>query len=193
MNTQTVDPSTLDQAVNPALAELKDIIVPDPIGAWPWALGYWLVLIMLIAILIVTLGWLRKRAKYLAPKKAAKKLFTTLDRQAVNYASEVNSLLKRTALSYLDRNEIAKLDGDAWAVWLDNSLPVNKRERIGPLLAKRHRAIPLTVDEANELHELAHAWFSSKTKLAAPIKSHETKVISVMSTSITTKIPEEQC
>lgn len=69
MNTQTVNPATLDQ-VNPTiLAELKDIIVPDPIGAWPWAIGYWLVLVLVIALITLLAIWLRKRARDLAPKK----------------------------------------------------------------------------------------------------------------------------
>ena len=41
-------PST---APNPALAQLQDIIHPEPIGAWPWAIGYWLVLALVIALI----------------------------------------------------------------------------------------------------------------------------------------------
>lgn len=162
-------------AVNPALADLKDIIAPDPIGHWPWAIGYWLVLTSVIVILIAVLVWLRKRAKYLAPKKAAKQLFVKLDRQSANYPFEVNNLLKRTALSYLPREAIAKLDGRAWADWLDAQLAEDQRGRIGPLLDKRHQGCPLTSDEAAQLHRLAHAWFSAKTPLSAPVKSAQTR------------------
>lgn len=158
-------PST---APNPALAELQDIIHPDPIGAWPWAIGYWLVLALVITLITLLVIWLRKRARDLAPKKAAKQLLSQLDRQAPSYVSEVNSVLKRTAMSYLSREAIASLDGKAWATWLDNYLPEHKRQRIGPLLAKRHQPTPLTLAEANELHELAQAWLASKAKLSAP-------------------------
>lgn len=172
MNTQTVNPATLDQ-VNPTiLAELKDIIVPDPIGAWPWAIGYWLVLALVIALITLLAIWLRKRARDLAPKKAAKQLLNRLDRQAPSYVSDVNSVLKRTAMSYLSREAIAPLDGEAWATWLDSYLPEHKRQRIGPLLAKRHQPTPLTLAEANELHQLAQAWLASKTKLSAPEPTH---------------------
>ena len=158
-------PST---ASNPALAQLQDIIHPDPIGAWPWAIGYWLVLALVIALITLLVIWLRKRARDLAPKKAAKQLLNQLDRQATSYASDVNSLLKRTAMSYLSREAIASLDGEAWAAWLDSYLPEHKRQRIGPLLAKRHQATPLTLAEANELHQLTQAWLASKAKLSAP-------------------------
>ncbi|MGW7677304.1 DUF4381 domain-containing protein [Shewanella sp. S23-S33] len=158
-------PST---APNPALAQLQDIIHPEPIGAWPWAIGYWLVLALVIALITLLVIWLRKRARYLAPKKAAKQLLNQLDKQATSYASDVNSLLKRTAMSYLSREAIASLDGEAWAAWLDSYLPEHKRQRIGALLAKRHQASPLTLAEANELHQLTQAWLASKAKLSAP-------------------------
>lgn len=158
-------PST---APNPALAQLQDIIHPEPIGAWPWAIGYWLVLALVIALITLLVIWLRKRARYFAPKKAAKQLLNQLDRQATSYASDVNSLLKRTAMSYLSREAIASLDGEAWAAWLDSYLPAPKRQRIGALLAKRHQASPLTLAEANDLHQLAQAWLASKAKLSAP-------------------------
>ncbi|MCU7961377.1 MULTISPECIES: DUF4381 domain-containing protein [unclassified Shewanella] len=158
-------PST---ASNPALAQLQDIIHPDPIGAWPWAIGYWLVLALVIALITLLVIWLRKRARDLAPKKAAKQLLNQLDKQATSYASDVNSILKRTAMSYLSREAIASLDGEAWAAWLDSYLPEHKRQRISPLLAKRHQATPLTLAEANELHQLAQAWLASKAKLSAP-------------------------
>ncbi|MFP8844580.1 DUF4381 domain-containing protein [Shewanella baltica] len=155
-------------APNPALADLQDIIHPDPIGAWPWAIGYWLVLGLVIALITLLVIWLRKRARDFAPKKAAKQLLNQLDRQAPSYVSDVNSLLKRTAMSYLSREAIASLDGEAWATWLDSYLPAPKRQRIGHLLAKRHQPTPLTLAEANELHELAQAWLASKVKLSAP-------------------------
>lgn len=153
---------------NPALADLQDIIHPDPIGAWPWAIGYWLVLGLVIALITLLVIWLRKRARDFAPKKAAKQLLNQLDKQAPSYVSDVNSLLKRTAMSYLSRDAIASLDGEAWATWLDSYLPAPKRQRIGHLLAKRHQPTPLTLAEANELHELAKAWLASKVKLSAP-------------------------
>ncbi|WP_198780412.1 DUF4381 domain-containing protein [Shewanella putrefaciens] len=162
-------PST---ASNPALAQLQDIIHPDPIGAWPWAIGYWLVLALVIALITLLVIWLRKRARDFAPKKAAKQLLNQLDRQATSYASDVNSLLKRTAMSYLSREAIASLDGEAWAAWLDSYLPEHKRQHIGPLLAKRHQATPLTLAEANELHQLTQAWLASKAKLSAPEPTH---------------------
>ena len=155
-------------APNPALAQLQDIIHPEPIGAWPWAIGYWLVLALVIALITLLVIWLRQRARDLAPKKAAKQLLNQLDKQATSYASDINSLLKRTAVSYLSREAIASLDGEAWAAWLDSYLPEHKRQRIGPLLAKRHQATPLTLAEANELHQLAQAWLASKAKLSAP-------------------------
>ncbi len=154
---------------NPALADLKDIIPPDPIGAWPWAIGYWLVLAILLGLIVFGIIYFIKRAKYLAPKKTAITLLTQLDSTASNYPSEVNSLLKRTALSYLPREVIAGLDGAKWANWLDSHLPQAQRGRIGALLDKRHQAAPLTIEEAKELQQLALSWLKAKAKFNTPI------------------------
>ncbi|WP_131525282.1 DUF4381 domain-containing protein [Shewanella sp. ISTPL2] len=183
-------PST---APNPALAQLQDIIHPEPIGAWPWAIGYWLVLALVIALITLLVIWLRKRARDLAPKKAAKQLLNQLDKQATSYASDVNSLLKRTAMSYLNREAIASLDGEAWAAWLDSYLPEHKRQRIGPLLAKRHQATPLTLAEANELHQLAQAWLASKAKLSAPESTLDQAKSKVLIQPADTQQAEAQC
>ena len=183
-------PST---APNPALAQLQDIIHPEPIGAWPWAIGYWLVLALVIALITLLVIWLRKRARDLAPKKAAKQLLNQLDRQATSYASDVNSLLKRTAMSYLSREAIASLDGEAWAAWLDSYLPEHKRQHIGPLLAKRHQATPLTLAEANELHQLAQAWLASKAKLSAPESTLDQAKSKVLTQPADTQQAEAQC
>ncbi|MCT8868084.1 MULTISPECIES: DUF4381 domain-containing protein [Shewanella] len=197
MNPQTLPPAS-DKAVtpNPMLADLQDIIIPDPIGAWPWAVGYWLVLAILLVLIISAILWLKKRAAYLAPKKAAQGLFAVLDPNSSQYASEVNQLLKRTALSYLPREEIAKLDGPAWATWLDSHLPAKQRGRIGPLLGKRHQAKPLSADEARELQALARSWFASKAKLSAPIMHAATNPNPATSAALTpapAKPAEEQC
>lgn len=197
MNPQTLNPA-LDKAAtpNPALADLQDIILPDPIGAWPWAIGYWLALAILLVLLIAAILWLKKRAADLAPKKAAKGLFAALDPHSSQYPSDVNQLLKRTALSYLPREVIAKLDGPAWATWLDSHLPAKQRGRIGPLLDKRHQAKPLSAEETLELQALARSWFASKAKLSAPIMHSATNQNPTSSAAVTptpAKPAEEQC
>nr|WP_283105355.1 DUF4381 domain-containing protein [Shewanella seohaensis] len=181
---------------NPALADLQDIILPDPIGAWPWAIGYWLALAILLVLLIAAILWLKKRAAYLAPKKAAQGLFAALDPHSSQYPSDVNQLLKRTALSYFPREVIAKLDGPAWANWLDSHLPTKQRGRIGPLLDKRHQAKPLSAEEAQELQALARSWFASKAKLSAPIMHTAASQNPTSSATVTpapAKPAEEQC
>ncbi|MFG7352341.1 DUF4381 domain-containing protein [Shewanella oncorhynchi] len=183
-------PST---APNPALTQLQDIIHPEPIGAWPWAIGYWLVLALVIALITLLVIWLRKRARDLAPKKAAKQLLNQLDKQAPSYVSDVNSLLKRTAMSYISREAIASLDGEAWAAWLDSYLPEHKRQHIGPLLAKRHQATPLTLAEANELHQLTQAWLASKAKLSAPESTLDQAKSKVLIQPADTQQAEAQC
>lgn len=172
MNANTVTPSPMSSlagAANPALAELKDIVTPEAIGHWPWAIGYWLLLGVLIIACILLLLWLKKRARRLAPRRNAKHLLVQLDIHSATYASEVNSLLKRVAMSYLPRENIAQLDGDAWSSWLDSALPPAHKGKIGPLLASRHRSAPLNASQAQQLAELSKLWLSSSHDLNVPI------------------------
>lgn len=171
MNANTVTPSPMSSptgAANPALAELKDIVTPEAISHWPWAIGYWLLLGVLLIACILLLIWFKKRARHLAPRKNAKHLLAQLDIHSATYVSEVNSLLKRVAMSYLPRESIAQLDGDAWSSWLDSALPAAQHGKIGPLLASRHRAEPLNPSQAQQLAELSKLWLSSNSSFNAP-------------------------
>ncbi|MCE9686823.1 DUF4381 domain-containing protein [Shewanella sp. AS16] len=165
---------------NPALAALQDIKLPEPVPFWPPAPGYWLLLIVSVLALAGLFLWCKRRFQARAAQRAALSLLAALDRHAPDYASRVNGLLKRAALSYLPRTSVASLDGEAWSDWLDSALTQTKRGQLGPLLAKRHRPEPLAEDESLALSELAHTWLKTalpkiKTRASKPAK-HEKSV-----------------
>ncbi|AZG73987.1 DUF4381 domain-containing protein [Shewanella livingstonensis] len=145
-----------------ALAQLHDIVLPEPISAMPIAPGYWII----AAVLIILAIWLGKRLykqhQYHAPRKIALTLLKSYDIKNDNFAAQVNSLLKRTALTYLPREHLAKLNGQAWFDWLDTRLTPGQQHKIGHLLIKRHQASGLDQAEKSQLQYLAKAWLSSK-------------------------------
>ncbi|KTD34074.1 hypothetical protein Lnau_2044 [Legionella nautarum] len=106
------------------LAKLHDIKLPSPIGWWPLAPG-WYLLLVLVLLLIAALSYLARRA-YLngRPKRQALQLLETYKQE---YQHEPNSqvcsmkiseLLRRVALVYFPREEVASLQGDAWLNFL---------------------------------------------------------------------------
>ncbi|WP_144213953.1 DUF4381 domain-containing protein [Shewanella donghaensis] len=148
---------------NPALMQMEDIVLPPPISQFPIAAGYWILLIVIIAaIVILYIKW-RKSTQYHAPRKAALSELKQLDINDKQYASHINTLLKRTALTYLPRQDFAKLDGEQWYTWLERRLPVSDHCVIGTLLAKRYQACGLSAAESQQLFELTNLWLGKKT------------------------------
>ncbi|MGI2001835.1 DUF4381 domain-containing protein [Shewanella frigidimarina] len=145
-----------------ALAQMQDIVLPEPISAVPIAPGYWIIAAILITLAIWLVKRLYKQHQYHAPRKIALTLLDSYDIEDDTFAAQVNSLLKRTALTYLPREHLAKLNGQPWFDWLDTRLASGQQHKIGQLLVKRHQASGLDQTEKNQLKSLAKAWLSNK-------------------------------
>ncbi|WP_372943301.1 DUF4381 domain-containing protein [Shewanella sp.] len=153
-------PITTDVNAGP-LAQLQDIKLPDPISAMPIAPGYWII----AALVIILLAWLSyklyKKYQHHAPRKMALAMLNQYDINDDDFAANVNSLLKRTAMTYLPRQHLAKLNGQPWFDWLDKRLPSKHQQQIGELLIKRHQPSGLSLDDKQQLLLLARAWLTS--------------------------------
>jgi hypothetical protein len=105
------------------LSQLKDIQTPQSIGNRPLAWGWWTIIVVccvLIAIaLIATYLFLKKRKA----KKQALKLLNELnpEQNPTHTVQSINSILKRVVLAYCERDQVANLNGDKWAKWLNNN------------------------------------------------------------------------
>ena len=148
---------------NPALIQMEDIVLPPPISHLPVAPGYWILTALVIIAAVMLIIKRRKSVKYHASRKAAMSQLALLDINDVQFAIHINTLLKRTALSYLPRQDFAKLDGEKWFTWLDLRLPASDKGAIGKLLAKRYQACGLSSAENIQLLALTTHWFNKKT------------------------------
>jgi len=101
---------------------LRDIHLPDPVSAWPPGMGWWL-LPLLLAILaygIYSFIKYRNRQQKIAYKKMARRQLAIItqqykrDNQPIETLRALSTLLRRIALSYLPREEVASLTGEAW-------------------------------------------------------------------------------
>lgn len=99
---------------------LRDIHLPDVPLWWPPALGWWILLIAIIALLLVLprlWRWLRHQSMKKLSHKAFKQIVTDFhqhqdQRQLV---AELSILLRRIMMSYLGRKQIAGQTGNEWA------------------------------------------------------------------------------
>lgn len=115
--------------MNPEQIPLRDLHLPEPIGWWPLAPGWWFlaVVALLGLVLLLRLYW-RRRAGGAARRHALRRLDElTLEfdqhHDAVAFAARLSELLRRTMLAYAPRQEVAGLTGDAWLGWLDRDFP----------------------------------------------------------------------
>ena len=120
-----------------ALDQLQPLILPEPVGFWPPAPGWWLLLILLPA-----LGYGLWRAHTLLPKKAGSETVEPLDplRQAAlvelaqmpkpydgapagAWLQQINGLLKRLCRNHYPYSQSHTLNGRKWLAFLDNRCP----------------------------------------------------------------------
>ncbi|TAL66063.1 MAG: DUF4381 domain-containing protein [Legionella sp.] len=110
-----------------ALAQLKDIHLADPIGLWPMAPGWYGLIVFLLLGLILGAYWLHLRKVQAKPKKQALELLKSYKRQyekdknTQQTSARVSELLRRVALVYFSREEVASLHGEAWVAFLNRT------------------------------------------------------------------------
>lgn len=114
--------------MDPQKIPLRDLHLPEAIGWWPLAPGWWVVIaIALIGLGFLLRAWLRSRARGAARRFALGQLNQIVQqydehKNPVVFGTEVSALLRRTMLAYAPRLDVAGLTGEAWLNWLDRDL-----------------------------------------------------------------------
>lgn len=114
--------------MDPNQIPLRDLHLPELIGTWPFAPGWW----VLITLLALGVGWLLRESYRKWRRNAARRLaLRELARVRGEYDSgvdivtlgkELSELLRRAMLAYAPRQQVAGLTGEAWLTWLDQGL-----------------------------------------------------------------------
>jgi len=106
---------------NNALRGLVEIVPPDSVSWIPQTKG-WLVVLLIASGLLIRLGFRRLKAwfddRY---RREAEKRVIALEKSSTpeTFLSELNSLLKLTAISAFSREEVAALSGASWPAFLN--------------------------------------------------------------------------
>jgi hypothetical protein len=118
------------EQINPL--ELKDIHLPDPISWWPLAPGWWILLILVIALTVLSYIFIPKLLKKISHQPAAKLAMTEFKIIQQQHRAQHNKrllvqslsvLLRRICMTYDSRQNIASLTGQAWIDKLNNLNP----------------------------------------------------------------------
>ena len=154
--------------MQPTQLPLKNLHLPDAIGWFPPAFGWWL-LVVLIPLLLMFLYWCYQRLTRKTSLKTAKRLLNTIKNSTANNSEklvELSALLRRVAISVAPRAQTASLTGQAWLAFLDSSLndaPFIKGA--GRCLADApYRKSPPSEQEIFQLISLCEDWLKAQKK-----------------------------
>jgi hypothetical protein len=126
--------------MDPTQIPLRDLHLPEMIGWWPLAPGWWFLIAMAVAGLAYLLyrsfrKWRRNASRRVALRELAriqKEFKEGVDE--ISLAIELSELLRRTMLAYAPRSEVAGLTGENWLRWLAGqnleSLPYRRPDAI---------------------------------------------------------------
>ena len=109
---------------------IRDVHLPDAIGLWPLAPGWWVLIAVLVIALLFGGRMLWRSYRQGVYRRAALHQLSALERDyqehgnAVALAASVSGLLRRAMLAYARRSDIAGLTGQAWLEWLDRDLGI---------------------------------------------------------------------
>ncbi len=152
---------------------LRDLHLPDPISWWPPAIGWWIVAGSVI--LLAILGWLL--ARFLRKRRMRREAIAEVRRVAAiyqesgdpqEYVRRLSVLLRRIAISFHPREEVAGLSGEAWLAFLDRG--VQGTQQHGGFSDGAGRALieapynPNCEIDVHQLDKLCREWVEQVTR-----------------------------
>ncbi len=167
------------------LAQLRDIHLPDSVGFWPPAPGWWILAFLILAVIVIALV---KTLRYKQQNRYRLKALQSLnlaweayqkDKQVQDYLFQLSQLLKRTALSAYPQLMVNSFHGQQWLAFLDrtnNSAEKEFSEGIGKTLATLpYQKISANTEYSQQdlqgLHNLCLAWIKSHRSQTEVMKS----------------------
>ncbi len=151
------------------LADLRDIHLPEPIGWFPPAPGWWVLTLLVIGTIAGLAYWRWRKHKALAYKREALLEFESLQARYLSHRddsrllSEISALLKRTCITKYGRERSAGLAGENWLIFLDQTGSTQEfSDGSGrALVSQRFVATPQV--DAQELLNITKQWLEKQT------------------------------
>jgi hypothetical protein len=149
--------------------DLRDIVVPEPVGLWPPAPFVW-VLFGVAGCGLAVLIWrgyaLWKAGNY---RRAALARLAQIEGQLGTTGREVVALhelavlLKRVALAAFPRRQVAPLYGDNWLRFLDNTcrgcnFTIGPGHLLTDAIYAGPKGAPINADDVRKLVSLTRTW-----------------------------------
>ena len=146
-----------------SLDRMHDIIVPDAVGFFPPTPGWYILLLLLLALLFHLTWQACKRYKAEAYRREALQEITTYSEPSRKNALALLSLAKRTGITVYGREKIAPLLDDAWWDFVEEhseaTIDAVLREGVRSMLYDADSALTDAMFE--RLYETVSTWIKS--------------------------------
>ena len=104
---------------------LRDIHLPDAITWWPPAIGWWLLLAVIVVALFACWLLYKKITSKTAVKSATALLLSIKqaeNKDPLETLKQLSACVRRVSISVNPRSEVASLTGEKWLKYLDQSV-----------------------------------------------------------------------
>jgi len=154
------------------LAQLADIHLPEPIGLWPPAPGWWILgLLILLGLAYLGRRWYLSYQRKLILRQALAELDGCAsdyahadsddDKARVNYVNAVNTVMRRVALVHYSDQQVAALSGREWVDFIrKNGDSSRLDDDVAAALSHGRFQTRCEVD-VDTLHAVARDWIKS--------------------------------
>lgn len=149
------------------LAQLRDIHLPAPIGFWPFAPGVYVLGVLFILLLLGSIFLLMRYIRAGHNKRQALRVLKSYHQDYLKNANsqtsaaQISELLKRVALVYYPREQVASLQGDAWIDFLNQTARQVDFTKVRPLLIECPFQPPQSIDLL-PLFDVAKRWIQQR-------------------------------
>jgi len=127
------------------LAQLRDIHVPSEVNVWPLDWGWWVAIAVVLLALFCLYKAITAHIRHNKARKRALALLESVSAQQSNWPVALNSILKRTAMSYYPTQQVAGLYGKQWQAFLTSALKSSDSKLesdLGLLVSNVYQATP---------------------------------------------------
>lgn len=132
--------------------QLRDIHLPQSISWWPMAPGWYLLAFLILIVALIIGFWLKQKYHQTGPKREALKLLSqyekeyAIDKNSQETSRKISQLLRRVALQYFPKEQVASLIEDDWINFLKATSQNASFETIADLLTELPYQSPSAVD-----------------------------------------------